>query len=194
MTSSCQRSLVSRYWEPSGIEVRYKKCVCVGPCVWINTLRPRQNGRHFADDLFKCIFLNETAWISLEISLKFVPKVQINNIPATRHYLNQWWLVYWRIYASLGLNELTLEIKHDAPTELLNHILRYWRLCVGDWTLDELYCIRNTSSLVIMFYSMANAVSLQRGQFSSKCSQHKSYIHMSHSSHVRASYGVLFVV
>ena len=47
-----------------------------------NTLRPRQNGRHFADDIFKCIFLNENAWISLEISVKFVPKVQINNIPA----------------------------------------------------------------------------------------------------------------
>ena len=26
---------------------------------WFNTLRPRQNGRHFADDIFKCIFLNE---------------------------------------------------------------------------------------------------------------------------------------
>ena len=26
---------------------------------------------------------------------------------ATSHYLNQWWLVYWRIYASLGLNDLT---------------------------------------------------------------------------------------
>ena len=25
----------------------------------INTLRPRQNGRHFTDDIFKCIFLNE---------------------------------------------------------------------------------------------------------------------------------------
>ena len=25
---------------------------------------------------------------------------------APSHYLNQWWLVYWRIYASLGLNEL----------------------------------------------------------------------------------------
>ena len=24
---------------------------------------------------------------------------------ATSHYLNQWWLDYWRIYASLGLNE-----------------------------------------------------------------------------------------
>ena len=27
---------------------------------------------------------------------------------ATSHYLNQRWLVYWRIYASLGLNELKL--------------------------------------------------------------------------------------
>ena len=48
----------------------------------VSTLRPRQNGRHFADDIFKCIFLNENAWISLKISLKFVPKVLINNIPA----------------------------------------------------------------------------------------------------------------
>ena len=28
----------------------------------------------------------------------------------TSHYLNQQWLVYWRIYASLGLNELSLVI------------------------------------------------------------------------------------
>ena len=27
-------------------------------------------------------------------------------VQATSHYLNQWWLVYRRIYASLGLNEL----------------------------------------------------------------------------------------
>ena len=25
----------------------------------INKLRPRQDGRHFPDDIFKCIFLNE---------------------------------------------------------------------------------------------------------------------------------------
>ena len=47
----------------------------------VNTLRPRQNGRHFANDIFKCIFLNQNALISLKISLKFVPKVRINNIP-----------------------------------------------------------------------------------------------------------------
>ena len=48
----------------------------------INILRPRQNGRHFADDIFKRIFLNENVWIPIEISLKLVPYGPINNIPA----------------------------------------------------------------------------------------------------------------
>ena len=48
----------------------------------LNTLRPRQNGRHFADDTFKRIFMNENVKISINISLKFVPKGLINNIPA----------------------------------------------------------------------------------------------------------------
>ena len=53
----------------------------IAPSV-VNTLRPRQNGRHFADDIFKCIFLNENVSIAIKISLKFVPKGPINNIPA----------------------------------------------------------------------------------------------------------------
>ena len=48
----------------------------------LNTLRPRQHGRHFADDIFKRIFLNENVRISITISLKFVPKGPINNIPS----------------------------------------------------------------------------------------------------------------
>ena len=47
-----------------------------------NTLRPRQNGRLFADDTFKRFFLNENNRISVKISLKFVPMGLINNIPA----------------------------------------------------------------------------------------------------------------
>ena len=48
----------------------------------LNSLRPRRNRRHFADDIFKCIFLNENVWIPIKSSLKFVPKGSINNIPA----------------------------------------------------------------------------------------------------------------
>ena len=46
-----------------------------------NTLMPRRDGRHFADDIFTCIVLIENAGISIKISLKFVRKGQINNIP-----------------------------------------------------------------------------------------------------------------
>ena len=51
--------------------------------IWIfNTLRPRQNGRRFADDTLKRIFLNENVRISIKISLKFLPKGPNNNNPA----------------------------------------------------------------------------------------------------------------
>ena len=36
---------------------------------------------------------------------------------ATSHYLKQWWLVYWRIYASFGLNEST-----QVTTWIGNHV------------------------------------------------------------------------
>ena len=51
-------------------------------CQPINSLRPRRSGRNNADDIFKCIFLKENVWIPTIISLKFVPKGSINNIPA----------------------------------------------------------------------------------------------------------------
>ena len=50
--------------------------------VCVNTLRPRQNGRHFADDTLKRIFLKENVRISIKISLNFVPKIPIDNISA----------------------------------------------------------------------------------------------------------------
>ena len=40
------------------------------------------NGRDFAEDICKSIILNENVWILLKISMEFVLKVQINNIPA----------------------------------------------------------------------------------------------------------------
>ena len=44
--------------------------------IWLafNTLRPRQNGCHIPDDIFKCISWNENVWISIKNSLTFVSK------------------------------------------------------------------------------------------------------------------------
>ena len=66
---------MQRYW-PKSRDLFHYHIRC------LNTLRPRQNGRHFADDIFKCIFLNENVRISIKISLKFVPKGPINNSTA----------------------------------------------------------------------------------------------------------------
>ena len=40
---------------------------------------PGQNGVYFADDIFKSILLYENVTISIQFSLKFVPKHQIGN-------------------------------------------------------------------------------------------------------------------
>ena len=45
----------------------------------ISTLRPKQNGRQFPDDIFKCILLNENM-IPFNFSLKFISKGPENNI------------------------------------------------------------------------------------------------------------------
>ena len=120
-----------------------------------NSLRLRQNGRHFADNVFKCIFLNENVWISLKISMKFVPKGLINNISPlvqimafenivcemaamTSHYLNQWWLVYWHIYALLGLDEL---INLYTPKKIMNNfrLISYQHFNGLTFTKDSLF-------------------------------------------------------
>ena len=84
---------------------------------YFNALMLRQNGRHSTDDIFKGIFLKENIWIPIKISLKFVPRGLINNnlalvqIMAWPHPgdnpLSEPMMVYRRIYASMGLNELS---------------------------------------------------------------------------------------
>ena len=78
--------------------------------MFIDRLRLRENGRHFADDSYKCILLNENFKISYEISLKYVPYGIIDNL-ATLVQVIIWinvGMFYWGIYESVGLNELIL--------------------------------------------------------------------------------------
>ena len=62
----CNRSQVTKVspWEP------------------VNSISPGQNSRHFTDNIFRCIFMNEKFCILIKISLKYVSKGLINNNPA----------------------------------------------------------------------------------------------------------------
>ena len=46
---------------------------------FVSEVSPEQNGRHFADNIFRCIFMNKKCYIAIRISLKFVPKGHIDN-------------------------------------------------------------------------------------------------------------------
>ena len=69
----------------------------------INILRPRQDGRYFADHLFKYVLLNENVWISNKLSLKFVPKDSIKNIPALDQIIGA--VMAWRRPGDKPLSE-----------------------------------------------------------------------------------------
>ena len=98
---------------------------------WLNTLRQRQNGHHFADDIFKCILLNENVWITIKNSLKFVPKGPIDNIPALFQ------IMAWRRPGDKPLSEpMTVSLlTHICVTrpQWVNARLQYLQwVCNGD--------------------------------------------------------------
>ena len=70
---------------------------------WVSTLRPQQNdifnssspgqnGCHFADDIFRYIFVNEKFCILIKISLKFVPEGPVDNYSALIWIMARCWI------------------------------------------------------------------------------------------------------
>ena len=104
-----------------------------GPGDVFHTLRPRQNGSHFADDNIKRIFVNENIRISIKISLKFVPKGPINNNPALVQ------IMAWRRPGDKPLSEAMMV---SLPTELRK-----------DWSNYYFFNVPNNSRLFNQSFS-----------------------------------------
>ena len=123
--------------------------------------RPRQNGRHFADDMFKCIFLTENVWIPIEISLTFVPKGSISNNPALFQ------IMAWRRPGDKPLCEpmMVSSLTHICVTRP-QWVKSYYSVCIGSkcytlwnsenvqqgkicrnwsslWPCDDMWCLRS---------------------------------------------------
>ena len=102
----------------------------------VNSLRPRQNGRRFADDTFKRIFLNENVWIWIKISLKFVPKGPINNIPALVQ------IMAWRRPGDKPLSEA---MTVNLPTHICVTRPQWVNILTSSVKLPSLECWRTSS-------------------------------------------------
>ena len=83
-----------------------------------NTSRQRENCQHFADNIFKCVSMNENLWVLDKFSLKYIPWGLVDNMAALVQII-AWHqsgdrqlsavmmvMFCWHIYASLGLSDL----------------------------------------------------------------------------------------
>ena len=75
----------------------------------VNSSLPGQNGRHFAADIFMCISLNVKVQISIKMSLKFVPKGPIKNIPALVQ------IMAWRMLGTIFDSHIWFGIRTHLP-------------------------------------------------------------------------------
>ena len=129
----------------------------------VNTLRPRQNGRHFTDDTFNRIFVNENARISIKISLKFVPKGLNNNISALVQ------IMAWRRPGDRPLSEPMMV---NLPTHICVTRSQWVKSSLQwtsnytpfNWTIQQnvliihtsLHWIKNITNITVNFVSIIN--------------------------------------
>ena len=102
--------LRGRNWRQCQGALTNKQFNCSGICLLLTRW-----GRNEIDTLFKCIFLNEIYWFRLKCHWSLFPSVQLTifrHWSAPSHYLNQWCLLYWRLFALFGLNELSGYLLH----------------------------------------------------------------------------------
>ena len=85
-----------RYW-PLQKQILMCVNVCL-PYMAINNMSPIQNCHHFGDDIFKSIFFNENACISLMISLNLFLRFELTHVKISSAKLRPF---------CLGLNVLT---------------------------------------------------------------------------------------
>ena len=103
------------------------------------TLRPRQDGRHFPDDIYKCIYFNENCCILIKTSLKYVHKGPIYNNPAFVQ------IMAWRRAGNKPLSEPVMAYFDDAYMRLSASMSYICEIC---W-----YVMRQTK-IVINFHSV----------------------------------------
>ena len=105
----------------------------------VNSSTPGQNGRQFADDIFKCVFMNEKFCILIQVSLKSVLKGPIDNTIAFR--VMAWCRTGHKPLPELMLTRFTdAYMRHDAR--------RRWVKSIGEMLHEwprSLFTICHTS-------------------------------------------------
>ena len=108
MTSPCRVHLPHRAWGPVREHCSTGRLHLDMIPGFLTLPSPRQNGRHFADDILKYIFMNEKSCILIKNSLFFLLRVQL---AITQHWF---YMMAWRRPGDEPLSEPILSRFIDA--------------------------------------------------------------------------------
>ena len=114
-------------------------------------------GRDKIDVISQTTFSSAFSWMKMyELRLIFhwilFLRVSLTIFQHSSHYLNQWWLLHWRIYASLGLNELMCLWfwMIPSPSEIKENISKEISVCIViccvlfGWSLRGYFILQET--------------------------------------------------
>ena len=107
------------------VKLEYWRCR-----IWLNTFRPRQNGRNFTYDIFKCFFMNEfrlqfhsSLFLSVQLTVfqhwfKPLSEPKLVRSPV---YQPQWvyYLVFIRLHASVKPKPIPDLSFEEIPREVI---------------------------------------------------------------------------
>ena len=133
-----------------------------------SSLMPRQNGRHFADDISNAFLqtksvyfaLNFTKICSVEFNWQWTSIGSDNSLALNRRKSTIWintGIVYIRIYASIGLKVLI-----SAITNYVFEIFVYWTIILKFQSSHNLLC-RLRTRLIKLWYIRSISINYASG-------------------------------
>ena len=114
---------------------RGAKPLCIIMYTLVNTLRPRQNDRHFTDDIFKCTFWDENIWKASDAELWYflwsAPEQTVEQTTKTPPR----WLLHHCNGMKTASRERLAEQEHAAThnTEYVSYLNRVQYTCVSQF-------------------------------------------------------------
>ena len=139
---------VCQYWNYIIIKNRCGRCSPADADEIVKTLRPIQDRRHFADDIFTCIFFNENCCILIKFSLKYVCKDPIDDNRALVQIMD------WRRSGDKPLSE---PMMISLPTHICVTRLQWVnnagdrRQTVSTWWIPKGFGLDSTLPLCVMW-------------------------------------------
>ena len=132
----------------------------------LNTMRPRRNGQHFADDIFKRIFFSENVWISIKFHCSLFLGIQLTILQHWFRYVHTISTGAPALYgtgtSTLAMSDIGVLVFHEGE----------FLVSFSSWCYTSVWLCEMTENAIYKCFRKINLV--RRGLDVSVCAPHNS--------------------